>query len=499
MSEHQISIKEAENNLLACAAFLAENINSSNGYGEAMKEIVPRYLEKGEVDLAAQFADAVDDPFVRDRLLMLTAEKCAAIDDDEYAFQLVESIEDYGLQAQARERIALQKSVKNEFEKALGIAETLEHPDDALAGIAVHQAAKGDETNALETIEKIDFANSKVNAFQNIALFNLQKGETAKAIEYLDKAVAATESIEFTEEKIRALSNIGNLFVEADRRDKSIETFDTAKNLAEKIDNFHRDYHLATVALGFLRAGSLELADRTLDLVADKMQIASCLNGFAQIFWANSEKDEALETLEEAYAILKSQREAETRDSRAKFQVFSAIAIQFARFGKAERAIEIAQENVDETEKMTALASIAQVCTLQGRDELARQSINAIRDDAQRMFALIGVSDAKNKSNEKEKAIEILNEAAALGETVSQISSRSSAYIELTAHFQEYGESEKARAISSENLKIISQIRDESSRAVTLAQLADVYEKAEFTLNDAEKNILQTMIQKAIL
>jgi hypothetical protein len=52
---------------------------------------------------------------------------------------------------------------------------------------------------------------------------------------------------------------------------------------------------------------------------------------------------------------------------------------------------------------MTALASIAQVCTLQGRDELARQSINAISDDAQRMFALIGVSDAKNKSNERKK------------------------------------------------------------------------------------------------
>jgi tetratricopeptide (TPR) repeat protein len=499
MSEHLISIKEAENNLLACAAFLAENIKSSDGYGEAMKEIVPRYLEKDEVDLAAQFADAVDDPFVRDRLLILTAEKCAAIDDNEYAFQLVESIEDYGLQAQARERIALQKSVKNGFEMALAIAETLEHPDDAFAGIAVHQSATDDETTALETIGKIDFANSKVNAFQNIALLNMQKGENAKVIEYLDKAVAAADNIEFTEEKLRALTNIGNLFVEADRQDRSIETFDTAKSLAEKIDNFHRDYHLAAVALGFLRAGSLELADRTLDFVADKMQIASCLNGFAQVFWANGEKDEALETLEEAYAILKSQREAETRDSRAKFQVFSAIAVQFARFDKAERAIEIAQENVDETEKMTALASIAQVCALQGRDELARQSINAIRDDAQRMFALIGVSDVKNKSNEREKAVEILNEAASLGETVSQIASRSSAYNELAAHFQEYGESDKARAISSENLKIISQIRDEGSRAVALAQLADVYEKAEFTLNDAEKNILQTMIQKAIL
>jgi tetratricopeptide (TPR) repeat protein len=497
MAEHLVSTKEAENNLFACAAFLAENIQSGDGYGEAMKEIVPRYLEKGEVDLAAQFADAVADPFVRDRLLMLTAEKCAATGDDEYAFQLVESIEDFGLQGAARAGIAVQKSLKGEFEKALQVAETLDHADDAFADIAVQQAAVGEETNAFETIEKIDFANAKVNAWQNVALANLQKGETAKAVEYLDKALAAAGEIEFAEEKIRAFANIGNLFIETDRRDKSIETYDRAKNLAEKLDNVRRDYYLAAVALGFLRAGSLDLADRTLDLAADKTQIASCLNGFAQIFWANGERDEALETLEEAYAILKSQRDAETRDSRARFGVFGAIAVQFASFEKAERAIEIAQENIDETEKTTALASIAQVCALQGKDELARQSVNAIRDDAQRMLALIGASDAKNKLNEKEKAMELLNEAAALGETVPQFASRSSAYNELAARFQRYGESGKAREISLENLKIISQIRNESSRAVALAQLANVYEEAEFDLNDAEKSVLRPMIQEA--
>jgi tetratricopeptide (TPR) repeat protein len=498
MPEHQISIEKAENDLLACAAFLAENIKSSDGHGEAMLEIVPFYLEKGEVDFAAQFADAIEDPFVRDRLLTLTAEKCAAIEDDEYAFQLVESIEDYSSQGAARERIAVQKSAKGEFEKALQIADSLGHADDAFAAIAVQQAVAGDETNALKTIGKIDFANAKVNALQNIAILNQQKGETAKAVEYLDKAAAAAAEIEFAEEKIRALTQIGNLFVETERRDRAIETFDAAKNAAENLDNVHRDFHLAAVALGFLRAGSIELADRTLDLAADKMQIASCLNGFAQTFWSNDEKDEALETLEEAYAILKSQRETETRDSRAKFQVFTQIAVQFARFEKAERAIEIAQENADQTEKTSALSQIAQVCTLQDKDELARQSISAIGDDAQKMFALIGVSDAKNKLNESEKAIGFLNEAAALSEAVPQFASRSAAYNELAARFQKYGESERAREICSENLAVIAQIRDESSRAVALAQLSSVYEQAEFTLNDAEKSILRTMIQKAL-
>ena len=92
MAEHLITTKEAEENLLSCAAFLAEGIKSSDGHSEALRTILPFYLEKDEVDLAAEFANSIDDPFMRDKLLTLVAEKCAAIDDDEYAFQLVEAI-----------------------------------------------------------------------------------------------------------------------------------------------------------------------------------------------------------------------------------------------------------------------------------------------------------------------------------------------------------------------------------------------------------------------
>ena len=54
MPDYFISFDQAENDLLACAAFLAERIKSSDGHAEAMKTIVPRYLAKGNVDLAAE-------------------------------------------------------------------------------------------------------------------------------------------------------------------------------------------------------------------------------------------------------------------------------------------------------------------------------------------------------------------------------------------------------------------------------------------------------------
>jgi tetratricopeptide (TPR) repeat protein len=497
MAEHLISVEEAQENLLACAAFLAEDIKSADGHSEALRAILPFYLEKNEVDLAAEFANSIEDPFMRDRLLTVVAEKCAALDDDDYAFQLVEAIEDHGTQAQARERIALQKSGKGEFEKAFEIADTLEHPDNVLAAIAVNSSEDGKPEIASDATDEIEFPYIKVVALQSIAGQKIEKQQNKEAIELLEKALETAEDIDFTEEKIRALVDIASHFTDTGRKDRAIETLDKAKQMAEKLDNVHRDAFLSNISYGFFRAGSVDLADRTLDLVNDKTQISSTLVGFAREYWTKGEKEDAVETLEEGYAILKSQHEKETRDSRAKFALFGTIAALFASYQKPERAIEIAQEIADENEQMSALGQIAQILTLNGEDAFALQAVHAISEDAQRLLAYIGISDAQNRLEKREDAIKTLNEAAHLAETVPQLASRSGAFNELARRFAEYGETGRARELTHENLETIATIRDESSQAVCLAMLSEIYEANNYELTDAEKKILEAIIIKA--
>lgn len=497
MAEHFIDIDEAREDLLACAAFLAENITSADGHAEAMNTIVPAFLAKSDVDLAAEFANTVDDPFTRDKLLIAVAEKCAALDDDEYALQLVEAMEDYGLQLRGYEKLVQRKAAQGQFEKAFEIADNLRHNEFAHAEIAIRQAEKGDETTAAEIIENIEFPSAKVVARLSISANLIAKGETAKAVELLENAAFEAQNIEHSEERIRAFNDIGNLFIEADRKDRAIETFDKAKSYAEKLDNTHRDFLIGTASLGFFRAGSVDLADRALDLVTDKTQIASVLVGFSREYWAKDEKTDALETLEEAHEVLKSQHERETRDSRAKFGLFTAIAVQFAEYDKPERAVEIAQTNPSETEETSALSQIAQVYALRDRDDLAHDALKAMREDSDRMFALIAVSDAKEKRENRADALKYLSEAAQLAETVPQLSLRSSALNEIARRFIKYGETEKARATAHENLGVIEEIRDESIRVVALANLAEIYESGNFELNDADKMILQRMLRKA--
>lgn len=497
MAEHLIHIEDAQEDLLSCATFLAENISSADGHSEAMLNIVARYVERSEVDLAAQLADTVRDPFVRDRLLMHVAEKCAAIDDDEYAFQLIEAIEDQGSQSMARERVALQKSAKNDTEKALEIVETLSHPDDAFADIALHQIIKNEEESALKTLERIDFPASRATAYQNIAVYFTKQQNSIKANEFFELAVGAAKDIEYYEEKVRALTDVAHQFRETGNVDRARELFEDAKLFAERIDGVHRDSLLAKISIGFLQSGDLDSADRTLDLVGDNTQVASCLVGFSRIFNEIGDQSEAIETLEEAYALLKSQRDAEIRDSKARFALFANIAVQFAQYKKYERAIEIAQENIDEMQQLSSLSQIARIAAASGDDDVAKQALGSIREESTKMFALIGMSDAKSAAGDEPAALALLKEAQELLDSVPQTASRSDAFNAFAVRYKEHGDDEKTRHFLHENLKTISEIRDESNRAVKLAELAKVYEKYEFKLSDAERSILKEMVRKA--
>ena len=478
MSEHFISRQDAEKDLLSCAAYLAERITSIDGHSEAMMAVVPQYIQQENVDLAAELSNTVDDPYTRDRLLTAVAEKCAEMDDDEYALQLTEAVEEPGLQAQALERVALHQASKGKFEKAREVAAAMAHPDGVLVGIALKHNALGHDEEAQAAIDEIEHAGAAVTALIEMAMHELQSERMEKAIGFLEQANQEAAEIEHTEERSRALCDIGSGFIECGRNDRAIETFDQAKAAAETLDNMHRDAFLSLAAQGLLRAGSLDLADRTLDLVGDKTHIASCLLGFAREFWRKDQHGEAIEALEESYAILESQHERETRDHKSRFRLFTSIAAQFAGFEKGERAIEIAERIQDENQRTEALKQIAAVLTIRKEDEQARHAFRSIGDDGDRVFALIGMSDAKEKNEDRAGAIEILNEAAELIESVPQLTLRAAAFTEIGKRFADHGDTERANELFAKSLEIVSQIRDESSRVVSLSNLAVILRSA---------------------
>ncbi len=495
MAEHFISRSDAESNLLSCATYLAESIESADGHAEGISAVISRYLEQGNVDLAAELANTVDDPFTRDKLLINVAEKCAALDDDQYALQLIEAIEDPGMQAEGRERIGILEASNGKLEIARQVAESMDHPDQVYSAIAGKLYSTGDAEAFSEEVERIEFAPARVSAYTGIAHTRVVEGNGDGVSGLLDIAVGDAVEIEHDEERIRSLVEIGTLYVDIASNGKAIETFDKAREYAEQLDNVHRDSFLAAVSVGFLRAGSQDLADRTLDLVKDKTQLATCLVGHARHFWGKDQKDDAVESIEEAYTILKSQKETETRNSKEKFRLFASIAAQLAHFDRGERAIETAEEILDETERMHALAQVAVIFASRGEEEMAKQAINAIEEDAQRTFAFIGVSDAREKAGDHDSAIANLDEAEHLAESVPQLASRANAYLEIAKRFAKYEEAEKFDASVAKGIEAITAIKDESIKVTSLVELDAMVEELKLDIDAEDLGFLRTILK----
>ena len=495
MTEHFIPRESAERGLLECAAFLAENIGNSDGHSAALKTIVPLLLKRGEVDLAAELANSIEDPFNRDKLLIQVAEKCASVDDDEYALQLADAVEDDGLRSEAFERIALQKSSKGEFEKADEMANDLSHPEYVYADIAVRYAALSDQERTDEFLTRIEFPPAKIASLVAIADLQHNSGDKEKAVQSLISARTLATAIEHPEEKLRILSEIGNHFVRFGSSEEAIKTFESVRDLAAEMGTVRRDFFLVSASLGFLQAGSMDLADATLDLVSDLTQMASALVGFSKEIAKSDDKDEAIESLEEAYSIIRTQRDTEVRDSRARYAVQRMIAVQFAELGKAERSIECAHEIGDGSEQATALGQIAQLLAANNR-EMCEQAIRAIDGDSDRLFALIGVSDTLRISGNEELSRETLKEAASLADSIHSPSAHASVLTAIAARYAERGLLEEAAALLHESLDIISRIRDESSRAVALANASDIYNSAGIELTDADREILRSIARR---
>ncbi len=496
MSDLFIHREKAEADLLAAAAYLAERIKSSDGHAEAMSAVLPLYLDRGDVDLAAELANAINDPHSRDKLLTKVAEKCAQTNDDEYAIQLADAIEDLGLRSEAFERIGAVKAGQGNAATAFEIADLMNHPDFIYAAVAFNQASNGNDAGADETLGRIEFSPAMSSALQNIADVQIEKGELEKAVQSLERGVIAAEEIEHDEERIRTLCEFGNHFIAAGRKDLAIETFEKARSYAEVVVNVHRDRLLVMCSVGFLHAGSDDAADEILDLVLDKTQLASALLVFARDSWKKEEKEEAVDTLEEAYAIIDSQKESETRDSRARNAILASIAAQFAVFERNDRATEIAQNIVDPQEIWAAISQIAQVLSLQKKDDLARDTINLIDDDTSKVSALIAVSDIKLREGESDEALALLDESSTLAETIPQLVARSNVFIEIASRYAAQDLLERVRAIGIENLDTIGAIRDESSQATALANLSEVYKKAGLSLTEGEKDLITRMIMK---
>ena len=127
-------------------------------------------------------------------------------------------------------------------------------------------------------------------------------------------------------------------------------------------------------------------------------------------------------------------------------------------------------------------------------DELARHALRLLSDDGDRVFALIGMSDAKWKNEDRDGSVELLNEATELAEAVPQLTFRAPAYNEIGKRYHVYGESETASDIFARALASVAASRDERSKAGALASLAQIFQEARIDPTDEHRESIRGLL-----
>lgn len=528
MTKHIISSDEARKNLLACAAYLAEEIQTSEAQAEAMQAVIPLYLAENNVDTAAELANSVDFAAARERLLTDVAVKCAEINDDDYALQLIEAIEDPIVKISAVESIVYQIAARGDIDKAFEINNLLADKSLVNSYTAFRLDEKGEESEALQLIEAITDPMTKAECLQHIALEKFKKGDGEKAARLLEESNLAVRQLDYPPEKINALHTVSYRFGQIGRGDRSIEVLAEIQRIIENLPPVENDdaqeieaYQLSNiragnidildnvfnpndrerlmseVSLAYFEAGSEDLADRALDKITDQTKIASVLLGFAREYKKRGENSAALETLDEAYQIIKSQHDRNTIDSAARFKVFKNVTLEYAEFDRPETAIEAAVSIPFDAERFDTLIKIAQIRAVQNDDQSVRKTISEIDDEASKAFAGIAAAAVKIEQEKSSEAVEYLNQAANSAENILQPVLRLNVYLGLAKNYAAAGVVDKTRNAARQALQTAAQIKNEAARAVVVANLAQIYKKAGMELDGNEKTLLETILNQA--
>lgn len=495
MTTRIISEDESYSDLLYAAAFIAERVESVDGMSEAMAEVVPRFLERGEVDLAAALADVTVDPLTRDRLLVAVAEKCIEKRDDEYGLQLVEAVEDVSLGAGALERVALKMIERGDIASALEIAETLGHPDEVFKMAAIHMYTAGEFEKALATGARITVLSSKASLALSLAKVAHENQSSVEFENQIRNTERYATEIDLGEEAATLLIEAANLCAESGRADLAIVIFEKAREAAEKLSWPHRDNLLGAVAAGLFVSGSVTLADMALDLVTDKAVIARTLVLFAHHMRKSDNLSGATQALDEAFEILRTQKDKEIRDYRANNGAWRALALQYVMADDCAKALAVIEAMPDDETQASAATQCAVVSASRNDIEKSRTFLGRIGDPLSKVLTLVAMTGSLEGEGSGEKVRVLLEECLGLLVEIEQPVALCAVLTDLFHAFAEIGDEVRANQCVDRALRECSSIINLSNRSVVLARLSSKLETKRRSLSPSDIAVLEMSLR----
>lgn len=483
--------------MLACAVYVADTIETQEGYTGAMNVIALRYAMIGDVERAATLADIIEDPFTRDHTYAEIAKKAEELGEYEFAQELIDSVEDYSFKTLAIGNIAVYAAEKGDFEKAIEIANGMDDSSSTIAEIALRMADTGEFSSAKELISSIEYAGSRAYAYNELASKHLKEGRKEEASNALMTALAAIDRVEFPEDEASLLIESANKYHEAGNDEKILSLLEKAYMICEKLDEGDsRDNLLSHLSIAFARIGKFENANECLDEINDPMQAVSCLIGVANEYKQAGEKEKALELFDEAYQMATGADLFLARSVTQRDNLLSNLTLHYAAIDENEKAIDTAKMIEADDSRRFALTELAAFYTRSNKIEEVRAAVDEIDEDFSRCFCLMRLSDILWAAENRDEALKFLDEAKTLAQEIRHNYQKAIALSEVSERYRLKEFESEADEFLSQSVQLSHDVKDRYEMAVLLSHLFAKYDSAGKEIGDGEKEVLQQIVAK---
>ena len=375
---------------LDLALQLAQSIQDEDLRNLILNQIALSFVKVGKAEVAWQIIQPLPKEDTA-QVMIAVAEAFAVQGDTERILQIAQSIDD-------RQEQAVALSLAGNLEEALQLAENLEFwkKTKTLGSIA------GALTKAGKFDQALELANSlPKNASQGfvlseivIALIELEQWEQALQVAALiendytqeDAATGVPTGITIWVSSYEALSRIANALTKAEKPEQALQVVQSM----DDDSGIYRETAWENIAVEFTRAGKLTKAlevARSTKIEYDDSQVAIALAKAGK----TNQAMEIAQYLEE-------------QDKKA--DILSIVAAELTRLGKLDQAVQIAQSIEDEEEQKRLLANIARVLAEEGKVQQGLQLAKKV-PEAQRVYILGGTANGLVTSD-FDRAVNIL-------------------------------------------------------------------------------------------
>ena len=498
MQEFTSDGSEFDVDYLTCALRLAESLHG-DAHLEITEAIALYYVDAGQLDRGVELAEQVPDAYARDSLLAVITAKAVASEDEDYATELLETIEDPILHNSAIEKMAIEFARRGEFDAALGLTDQLEDNASALGAIAALYWQSGQKDEALELARSIEFAQESAIALVQLARLSDDNDES---LNLLVEARSVAEEIDSAELKVFALIAIAAGYEERAEREQSLETLNRAFEVCEDFESgnlvglsadFARDEALMEIVQGLIRLQDLSKATDVAEAIDDRFLFARANLGVAVARGKDSQPSEAAGYLDEAKSVIVELQPYGSQEAEVLDALIIDLAMSYANYKNYDEARRIIRSLTSEEKQRLVLNELGKLCGNAGDDRVVSEIAEHLGSPYDKARYWLGIYDSASQPELSESA---MAKALAKAEGIEQPVEKAEVFTGIALRFAKSERNPQAENYFLAATNAATLIEGSFLKARAFLRLAKASQDAGRNPNQNEQRLLEQMMAR---